>query len=98
LGTLPASGRDLNATEREVFEMITHRFAAQFYPDFEYDVTTVEVAFGDDVFAADSTQVVRYGWTEADSQEPEMDVEDDEATQALPTEAELDEDTEAEAG
>lgn len=98
LGTLPASGRDLNATEREVFEMITHRFAAQFYPDFEYDVTTVEVVFGDDVFAADSTQVVRYGWTEADAQDPEMDVEDDEAPPAPSVEVELDEDTEAEAG
>ncbi|MFC5511051.1 DNA topoisomerase [Massilia jejuensis] len=96
LGTLPASGRDLNAAEREVFEMITHRFAAQFYPDFEYDVTTVEVAFGNDLFVADSTQVVRYGWTEADPQEPEMDVED-EIVDQLPAEVEIDDDRDAEA-
>lgn len=96
LGTLPASGRDLNAAEREVFEMITHRFAAQFYPDFEYDVTTVEVAFGNDLFVADSTQVVRYGWTEADPQVPEIDVDDDVVDQA-PVEAELDDDRDAEA-
>lgn len=96
LGTLPASGRDLNSNEREVFEMITHRFAAQFYPDFEYDVTTVEVAFGGDVFVADSTQVVRYGWTEADPQEPEMDVEDDEAPPAAPADLDVDDETEVE--
>jgi len=95
LGTLPASGKDLSAAEREVFEMITHRFAAQFYPDFEYDVTTVEVEFGGDVFVADSTQVVRYGWTEADPQPPEMDVDDDVPDQA-PAEAELEDDSEAE--
>ena len=96
LGTLPASGRDLNAAEREVFEMITHRFAAQFYPDFEYDVTTVEVAFGNDLFVADSTQVVRYGWTEADPQVPEMDVEDEIVDQP-PVEVEIDDDRDAEA-
>lgn len=96
LGTLPASGRDLNAAEREVFEMITHRFAAQFYPDFEYDVTTVEVAFGNDLFVADSTQVVRYGWTEADPQVPDMDVEDEIVDQG-PAEVEVDDDRDAEA-
>lgn len=96
LGTLPASGRDLNTAEREVFEMITHRFAAQFYPDFEYDVTTVEVAFGNDLFVADSAQVVRYGWTEADPQVPDMDVEDDIIDQA-PVEVEIDHDQDAEA-
>lgn len=96
LGTLPASGRDLNAAEREVFEMITHRFAAQFYPDFEYDVTTVEVVFGNDLFTADSTQVVRYGWTEADSQVPEMDVED-EVVDKVQAEVEIDVDHDAEA-
>lgn len=97
LGTLPASGRDLSSAEREVFEMVTHRFAAQFYPDFEYDVTTVEAAFGDDVFVADSTQVVRYGWTEADSQVPEMDVGDDDVPAPAPAEFEEDDDNEAEA-
>jgi DNA topoisomerase-3 len=97
LGTLPASGRDLSSAEREVFEMVTHRFAAQFYPDFEYDVTTVEAAFGDDVFVADSTQVVRYGWTEADSQVPEMDVGDDDVPAPAPVEIEEDDDNEAEA-
>jgi DNA topoisomerase-3 len=96
LGTLPASGRDLTSAEREVFEMITHRFAAQFYPDFEYDVTTVEIAFGDDVFVADSTQVVRYGWTEADPQQPEMDVEDDDLQEVAPAEAEGRDDDETE--
>lgn len=95
LGTLPASGKDLSAAEREVFEMITHRFAAQFYPDFEYDVTTVEVEFGTDLFVADSTQVVRYGWTEADPHPPEMDVEDEVREQA-PTEVEFEDDSEAE--
>lgn len=95
LGTLPTSGKDLSSAEREVFEMITHRFAAQFYPDFEYDVTTVEVEFGGDLFVADSTQVVRYGWTEADPQPPEMDV-DDEVQDQAPAEAELEDDSEAE--
>lgn len=95
LGTLPSAGRDLNAAEREVFEMITHRFAAQFYPDFEYDVTTVEVAFGNDLFVADSTQVVRYGWTEADAQVPDMDVEE-EIDGQVPVEVENDNEQDAE--
>lgn len=77
LGTLPASGRDLSTNERDVFEMVSNRFAAQFYPDFEYDVSIVEMTFGDDVFVADSTQVIRYGWTDADPRAPDMDTEDD---------------------
>jgi len=38
---------------------------------------------------------VRYGWTEADPQPPEMDVDDDVPDQA-PAEAELEDDSEAE--
>jgi DNA topoisomerase III len=87
LGTLPASGKDLTTTEREVFEMISNRFAAQFYPDFEYDVTSVEVVFGGDLFVADSTQVVRYGWTEADPHPADMDVEDEALSASTPMES-----------
>lgn len=94
LGTLPSSGRALTSTEREVFEMVANRFAAQFYPDFEYDVTSVEIAFGDDVFVADSTQVVRYGWTEADPHSPDMSVDDDEPREVAPVE--VDDETEIE--
>jgi DNA topoisomerase III len=79
LGILPASGRDLSLAEREVFEMISNRFAAQFYPDFEFDTSSVEVAFGDDVFAAHSTQIVSYGWTTADPQAPDMEPEEEPA-------------------
>ena len=59
-------------------------------------MTTVEVAFGDDVFVADSTQVVRYGWTEADPQQPEMDVQDDDIQEAAPAEAEVHDEDETE--
>lgn len=96
LGTLPVSGRELNSTEREVFEMITNRFAAQFYPDFEYDVTTVEAVFGNDLFASESTQVVRYGWTETEPGPPEMDV-DDEPLAVLPHETDLEDEHSTEA-
>ena len=86
LGTLPSSGRALTLTEREVFEMVSNRFAAQFYPDFEYDVTNVEIAFGSDLFVTDSAQVVRYGWTEADLQTVQLEMENDsEHSDVLPS-------------
>lgn len=88
LGALPNSGKDFTSTERAVFEMISNRFAAQFYPDFEYDVTSVEVAFGPDLFVADSVDTVRYGWTEADPTPPEIDGEDDVVLTAAPLEDE----------
>lgn len=89
LGVLPASSRDLTEAEREVFGMISNRFAAQFYPDFEFDATSVEVMFGDDVFVAQSTQVVAYGWTNVDTQAPDMAIEDDErAPELAPVEQE----------
>lgn len=92
LGTLPASRNALSEVEREIFEMVSVRFAAQFYPNLEYDVTTVEAAFGSDLFVADSMQVVRYGWTEADPQDPQMEP-DDEPVEAT---AEADDELEAE--
>jgi DNA topoisomerase-3 len=81
LGVLPTSSRDLSEAEREVFEMISNRFAAQFYPEFEFDATSVEVMFGDDVFGAQSTQVVAYGWTNVETQAPDMTIDDEEQMQ-----------------
>lgn len=58
--------------------MISNRFAAQFYPEFEFDATSVEVMFGEDVFGAQSTQVVAYGWTNVETQAPDMTIDDEE--------------------
>jgi DNA topoisomerase III len=83
LGVLPATSKDLTDAERAVFEMISNRFAAQFYPDFEFDATSVEVAFGDDLFGAQSTQVVSNGWTNADTRSPDMTMDEDSSVSDL---------------
>lgn len=60
----------LSEQEKAVFEMVSRRFAAQFYGDFEYNSLGVDVDFGADQFSAAGTEVVKLGWKEAEGESP----------------------------
>lgn len=56
----------LSEVEKGVFEMISRRFAAQFYPDYEYKSFGLDMDFSNDQFAATGQETTRVGWKEAE--------------------------------
>jgi len=84
-----ASG--LNQAEKNVFEAVTRRFLAQFYPNHEFVKMRLQATFGRDEFRANDKAVTRNGWKDAeygadgDATGEELDAEtmgDDEKDQA----------------
>lgn len=64
-GAAPNLG-SLTPVERATYETIVRRFAAQFYPDFEYQSTAVKAAFSADQFEASMTETLVMGWKDAE--------------------------------
>lgn len=52
----------LDANESRLYELIVRRYLAQFYPDHEYDQTTIDLAVGEDRFKATGRRVIVPGW------------------------------------
>lgn len=73
-GNLPNGA--LSDDEKGVFDIITRRFAAQFYPDYAYTSIAVEAEFGRDGFVARDMVVKQNGWKEAEGT-ADADGEDD---------------------
>ncbi len=61
--------------ERQVYGKIALRYALQFWPDFEYDETSVSVAVENELFAARGRKILRKGWQEV-SADPDEDKND----------------------
>ena len=53
---------DLAETERKVFDLVTKRFIAVFYPDCEVANTSVEASIADYLFKATGKQILKPGW------------------------------------
>ena len=67
-----------NATPEEinVFNLIATRFLIQFYPDYEYENTTINIKIGEYLFATKSNTPTNMGWKQlyiddVEDQEPE---------------------------
>ena len=76
----------LDEAEKKVFEVVTQRFLAQFYPAHEYVAMRLQAMFGQDEFKANAREVVKAGWKSV-----EYDPDDKEAGDG----EDLGEDTEA---
>lgn len=48
--------------EKRVYDLVARRFIAVFYPDCEFDQTTVNGAVGEYEFKANGKQIVKEGW------------------------------------
>jgi DNA topoisomerase III len=48
--------------EKAVFEAVSNRYIAQFYPNHEYKTHQVEAFFGDDEFRSTRREVTKEGW------------------------------------
>jgi DNA topoisomerase-3 len=81
---------ELSPAERGVYELVARRYLAQFYSAFEFDETTIELAFGKERFRAAGRQPVAQGWrvlfakSPLDDGEDRADDPDTDDTQALP--------------
>ncbi|WP_238942576.1 DNA topoisomerase III [Planococcus beigongshangi] len=53
---------ELSANEHKLYDMIVTRFLAVFYPQYEYDQTTVKLTAGDETFQAKGNTVRNEGW------------------------------------
>lgn len=62
--SLPAGVSDL---ERAVYETVSKRYMAQFYPSYQYIKSSLGAVFGGDEFRAVTQETVRMGWREAES-------------------------------
>lgn len=63
-GTLPSGATD---SERAVFDTISKRYMAQFYPNHEYISHKIAAVFGKDEFKSTRKEVVRQGWKDVES-------------------------------
>lgn len=54
--------RALDTNESRLYELIVRRYLAQFYPDHQYDRTTIDLAVGEDRFKATGKRVIVPGW------------------------------------
>lgn len=52
----------LSVEEKRVYDMVARRFIAVFYPDCEFDQTTVMATVGEHEFKANGKQIVADGW------------------------------------
>ena len=52
----------LSTAERGIYELVARRYLAQFYPPFEYNETTIELAIEGERFRVQGRQPVSEGW------------------------------------
>ena len=62
-GTLPNGA---SAEEKEVFDAVSRRYMAQFYPNHEFTTQQLHATFGKDEFRATRRETVRLGWKEVE--------------------------------
>lgn len=53
---------ELSANETKLYDMIVRRFLAVFYPQYEYDQTTIKLTAGGETFQAKGNTVRNEGW------------------------------------
>lgn len=55
-------GNNLQLDEKRVYDLVARRFMGVFYPDCEFDKTTVTAQVGEMGFKANGKQIVKEGW------------------------------------
>lgn len=88
---IPTSARvdlqRMTADERRLYDLIRRRYLAQFYPDHQYDQTTIEVLIEDETFKATGRVARIPGWRVVMESLPVEELagdEDESAHQVLP--------------
>jgi len=75
---------DLTETEKKIFELVSKRFIAVFYPDCEAANTTVEAQIGKHKFKATGKQILKPGWRVVFQNEQKEEKEEADEEKLLP--------------
>ena len=82
--TTPAMLGTLTDIERNIYLLIARQYIAQFYPEFIYDETTVNVDYKDETFAVKGKVTKQLGWKELYANWQNIKPNDDELEVTLP--------------
>jgi len=82
--TSPTDTGRMNANERKLYDLVCRRYLAQFFPDHEYEQTTITVMVCDETFRASGRTEKSPGWHVIHVKPSEPDEEHSEENQALP--------------
>lgn len=52
----------MHADERQIYSLICNSYVAQFYPDYDYDKTSIEINASDELFTSSVNVDVHLGW------------------------------------
>lgn len=74
-GNMPNLGAD-ESDERKVFQTISNRYMAQFYPNYRYAQASVAVSFDKDEFRASSRKDLEMGWKNIEAMSKKGEVVD----------------------
>lgn len=70
--------------EKKIYELIAHRYIAQFYPEFLYNSSSAELNINNERFTASGRNVIAFGWKALYAKDAETDAENTETDQSLP--------------
>ena len=82
--TKSAALSTLTEIERNIYLLIARQYIAQFYPEFIYDETTVNVEYKDETFAVKGKVTKQLGWKELYANLQNVKANDDELEVNLP--------------
>ncbi|MCG8011941.1 MAG: DNA topoisomerase 3, partial [Candidatus Thiodiazotropha weberae] len=82
--TSPTDTGRMNANERKLYDLVCRRYLAQFFPDHEYEQTTITLSVCDETFRATGKTEKSAGWRVVQSMPSESNEADSETNQPLP--------------
>ncbi len=74
----------MNEHERRIYDLVCRRYLAQFFPNYEYEQTSITLSVCNESFRATGKTEKNAGWRVVHASPPEVDDKDSEATQPLP--------------
>ena len=82
--TSPTDTRRMNDKEQKIYDLVCRRYLAQFFPDHEYEHTTITLSVCDETFRASGRSEKAAGWRVVLSTPSKSNDQDSEENQPLP--------------
>lgn len=69
----PSRGSEMTPSDRNAYQLIVHRYLAQFYSTHEYDQRRIQARFGTELFSVTGRTPIVAGWKTVFAEPPEQD-------------------------
>ncbi len=96
--TKPAPLESLTEIERNIYLLIARQYIAQFYPEFVFDETVVNVEYKDEIFAVKGKVPKKSGWKELFSNQQNQNTNEDELEMSILPKMSKDDEVEYQSG